>query len=555
MALRHVDREGRPSHVLGAPTPASVSSFDDDPPLSRGLAPVDPDPIAVADNPQPSDGAPSPQFDPVVRADGVTSAERYLQRLCERSFLRLWSYPGVYRDQGGGKEIADVLVVFGKHIIIFSDKSCVYHRTGKAELDWKRWFKKAVLSSAHQAWGAERWILDHPDRVFLDRACTVPFPILLPSRAEAVVHRIVVAHNVGQRCREALGGSGSLMLDPSLGDSDSALFTVGDLDRRRGFVHVFDDHTVEVALRTFDTAPDFLEYLQAKERLVRSGALGAAAGEEELMALFLTHGTADGHDFPSVAAGAALYVDEGHWADFQASARRRTQIVANQGSYLWDELIRQFEKHFLHGTSEYRSHDHVRDLEPILRYMASEDRTRRRHLSAELVGLLSRPRNPAGRPNVRVIASKNGQTPCYVFLAHEQQAGTSPEDYRAKRREFLRAYMLVARLLRPGTEAFVGIATEPASAGDNRSEDAMLLLSSEWTAEMQEMATLLHEKAGLLKRVTEWETRVVEYPDPVPRRDTPTAVVARPSVRAPGRLRNAPCPCQSGKKYKRCCGA
>ena len=64
----------------------------------------------------------------VHRPDGVTASERYLQRLCQQSFLSLWSYPGIYRDQGrfegrgDGKEVCDLLVVFDDHILIFSDK-------------------------------------------------------------------------------------------------------------------------------------------------------------------------------------------------------------------------------------------------------------------------------------------------------------------------------------------------------------------------------------------------------------------------------------------------
>ncbi len=79
-----------------------------------------------------------------VRADGTTSAERYLQKLCENAFLRLWSYPGVYRDQGkvgvtgDGKEVCDLLVVFENHIIIFSDKACVFPDSGDIEHDWAR---------------------------------------------------------------------------------------------------------------------------------------------------------------------------------------------------------------------------------------------------------------------------------------------------------------------------------------------------------------------------------------------------------------------------------
>ena len=74
-----------------------------------------------------SDHQKSPATGPAIsRADGITDSERYLKKLCERTFLSLWSYPNVYRDQGGaakgdGKEVCDLLVVFENHIIMFSD--------------------------------------------------------------------------------------------------------------------------------------------------------------------------------------------------------------------------------------------------------------------------------------------------------------------------------------------------------------------------------------------------------------------------------------------------
>jgi hypothetical protein len=168
------------------------------------------------------------------RADGVTQAERYLKRLCDRSFLSLWSYPGVYRDQGhgakggDGKEVCDLLVVFQDHVIIFSDKDCAFPETGNLELDWSRWYKRAVLKSAEQLWGAERWIKSYPGRLFLDRACTQQFPIDLPDPATAKFHRIVVAHDASRRCGEELGGSGSLMIAP---DVVGAAHTTSDMIR------------------------------------------------------------------------------------------------------------------------------------------------------------------------------------------------------------------------------------------------------------------------------------------------------------------------------------
>ena len=120
----------------------------------------------------------------VVRGTGVTPSERYLQQLCERTFLSLWSYPAVFRDQGGragdGKEIADLLVVFEEHVIIFSDKHIEFPSSDDSTRDWERWYRRAIDGAAKQVWGAERWIREFPNRIFLDRRCTQKFPYYFP---------------------------------------------------------------------------------------------------------------------------------------------------------------------------------------------------------------------------------------------------------------------------------------------------------------------------------------------------------------------------------------
>jgi hypothetical protein len=149
----------------------------------------------------------APQREPVKKADGVTVAEKYLARLCEKNFLSLWSYPGVFRDQGKhgndghGKEVCDLLVFFDQHVIIFSDKHCELQDSGDVQRDWQRWFKKAIQKSAEQAWGAERWIRQQPNRVFLDRECKHPLPIDLPPMEQAIFHLVVVAHGVSSRIK------------------------------------------------------------------------------------------------------------------------------------------------------------------------------------------------------------------------------------------------------------------------------------------------------------------------------------------------------------------
>ena len=103
----------------------------------------------------------------------------------EEAFLSMWSYPGVFRDQGktnglDGKEVCDLLVVFQREIIIFSDKSCTFPDSGDLEVDWSRCFAERFSLQQLRAWGAERWISRYPSRLFLDRGCTQRFPLKLP---------------------------------------------------------------------------------------------------------------------------------------------------------------------------------------------------------------------------------------------------------------------------------------------------------------------------------------------------------------------------------------
>jgi hypothetical protein len=106
------------------------------------------------------------------RSEGLTASEQVLARLCDDSFLKLWTYPNLYKKRA--KELIDVLVIFGDDVILFSDKSCAYPDSGDPEIDWARWYRKSIAKSAHQIDQAERWIRTwrHLSRRKLQRAIT-----------------------------------------------------------------------------------------------------------------------------------------------------------------------------------------------------------------------------------------------------------------------------------------------------------------------------------------------------------------------------------------------
>ena len=99
----------------------------------------------------------------------VTASEAYLTSLARKSFLSLWSYPNPGFGNPGsskkGKELCDLLVLFDNTLILFSDKKCDFPNTGDANLDWKRWYRRAVFASAKQLNGAKRILLRSPERI------------------------------------------------------------------------------------------------------------------------------------------------------------------------------------------------------------------------------------------------------------------------------------------------------------------------------------------------------------------------------------------------------
>lgn len=507
--------------------------------------------------------SPTTQTPLIRRAEGVTEAERYLQKLCNRSFLSLWSYSGIYRDQNGkisgkagdGKEVCDLLVVFQNHILIFSDKDCRFPESGNLELDWSRWFRRAVLDSAKQVYGAERWIKEHPDRLFTDRACTQRFPVELPPLDKAIFHRIVVAHDGARRCREELGGSGSLMIAPHIvGDQHSApfskggrAFTFGQVDPARGYVHVFDDTSLDIVMQTLDTVSDFVAYLQKKEAFVLSGRLGMAAGEEELLAHYLKRlNPNDEHDFVVPSILDKIYLAEGDWEEFTTNPQRLAQIEANKVSYFWDSLIEEFCRHIYAGTSYMISHPNLRDQEKLFRLAARETRTRRRMLSTALFELMEK--TPLDQRGLRVFRPSGPGDPYYAFLLLPHLKTIPEAQYREVRGHFLEAVCRVVKVKFPDAQDVMGIATET-GINSYSSHDAVYFDARQWTPEDEAETRKLQQDLGILVNVEQFARRESEYP-------SLKATAYKKSVApTPNRYpANYACPCGSGRKYKRCCG-
>lgn len=328
----------------------------------------------------------------------LTPSEALVARLCRRSFLSLWSEPNP--RAGPGKELCDLIVVCAPDVVIFSVKEIALGDSGDSQVDGNRWRRRAIDDSVKQLYGAGRRVRAGGNVVRADGSLGLPLPQLELIRT----HHVAVA----------------------LGSAGAVPYEQGDFGR--GFVHVFDEESLECVLGELDTVTDFVAYLTAKEALLASGSVPLlSGGEKDLLAVYLHRG----RSFPSGAG--LLVIEPGAWTALTTKAEWGRRKHADRESYVWDYLIETLTS--LTGVPGSLGRELLDEREAILRVMAREDRFARRMLASAFNEFMRHA--AAGKTRARITRSPNGAV--YVFLA-----GARDEDRDHRSRE-LQLRCFVAR--------------------------------------------------------------------------------------------------------------
>jgi hypothetical protein len=436
-----------------------------------------------------------------AESPGTTDSERCLTRLARKAFLSLWSYSNLFTDEGrssgkgDGKELCDLLVVFGNNVLLFSDKHCEFPSHPDINISWPRWYRRAIEKSVRQLSGAERFLKTHPARVYLDKKCKNRLPVDLPAANVARYFLIAVTRGSYEAAKNFWGGdsSGSLMLDNSIvGDAHyTTPFRVGypSLDSR--FIHVFDEMTVEVLLDELDTVPDLVAYLGCKEAYFsRKSIKLTVAGEEQLIARYMCTMKDGKHALPDIPDGTSyVALVEGDWEFYSVSPQRSAKKAADAASYVWDSII-EYQSAFIRAataTSLPGLNPKASDHERVVRALADESRLSRRQLAAHLGHALTQ--SAPGKKFARVTLSGHRPDRAYVFLTAPRPEDVTYEQYRAMRSGALLTYCHGVKLRFPWVRESVGIACEPVSESGS-SQDFLYVelddIHPEQTAEWQE---------------------------------------------------------------------
>lgn len=433
---------------------------------------------------------------------GVNASERYLNRLCSKAFLYLWTYPNLFTDEGIskngiGKELADVTIVFGNDVILFSDKACSLDVDQLPEIAWGRWYRKAIEKSVRQLHGAMNWLKRTPERVFLDKECTQRPTVIIPPAADARFHLIATTRGTAPVVRAIAQASSntskrvaSLTIDTSVCGSDHSAnpFTIGRVSDKH-FVHVFDEESLSLVLQAFDTAKDFIDYLTERTKVLdRPDRFISSQGEEELVAIYLSTMSSDDrrHEFPPefyASPGPSIRITDEHFENFIERPEVKRKIAADSSSYLIDQLIDRF---ILTGDPKLLGTSLTAlEVETAIRELAEETRFGRRVLADAILGMFDLSANdPTRARRVRTLPSATHPDTTFVVLLLSLPEEMSYDEYRRFRSAVLQRHMECARIVTPERSRYIGLAFDhPNSKRAGGSEDLALFVWPDFTPE------------------------------------------------------------------------
>jgi len=392
-------------------------------------------------------------------------AEEFVFHICRETFLSLWSYANPLGKNG--KELCDILIVCDPDIVIFSVKEIHLTESEDPATDWECWNRRAVEESAAQVYGAERWIKSATHVIRNDGSRGVEFP----SSDKQRIHRVVVA----------------------LGGKEKVPMVYGDMGK--GFVHVFDEISLEIILKELNTISDFLEYLGAKERYY---ALGKEtpwlAGEESLLAHYLHRGRKLPENYDVVM------FDDDLWKTFIEKPEYQKKKAKDKISYLWDDVIEDIAKDISKENLEYSASPGVG--EKILRVMAREDRFSRRILGKSFADFI----RLSSENKVRSRILRSPASIIYVLLAHPHTID------RKYRRAELGVRCFIARGLNLDCHTIIGIATEQSERGVGHSFDLCFLHLTKWEERHQARMEHIQKESGFFANPEKTEAHEEEYP-------------------------------------------
>lgn len=427
----------------------------------------------------------------------INESEARLGQLVRRTFLSMWCYQNPYYKVG--KELCDVLIVFGNDVIIMSDKRNDYGNHSDPLVNWKRWYKKAVDGSVIQLKGALRHLKANPQKIFCNALASSPFPLELPPINQMRIHLIAVANGSEIACEQAHGYPSLTIVNSSI--RDSMPLTVGTFFDSGNFIHVISTKALEAIFECFDTTRDFIDYLDRKKAALSQNDW-LIHGEESLVGGYML--SQPGNNSFSIPV-ASFPVENGIrvvypeiWPAYLSSDEKQQQMKIRAPSFVIDRLIEHF-------TDEYRNNNLVIGQDQPLTYheqafrlIAAESRLSRQLISAAFHEIWNESTSTFWS---NIVSSQDRPNLFYLWLLYPEP----PEELSDEQSEeillnHLTQYMLVGRSKFPEAGLIVGICLPNREC--SKTSNLIRVMDGEyWTPNHQQLADEIESKYGILANI------------------------------------------------------
>ena len=259
------------------------------------------------------------------------NAESFVYELAQKSFLTDWCY--INPELEKGKELCDLLAVFGEKAIIWQIKDLKRGKDGKYN-------QSDVDKNLRQISGAKRMLFESNKKIILKN----------PRRGEEEFNP--------QSIKEVY------LISALVGEESEDFFEFVKKIKDKT-VHIIDRKSIEILLNELDTIKDFIGYLKEKENFFSSESkITLSGGEEELLAYYLINE----RSFKELEKYSHAFITDGCWENFQNKPEYLVKKEEDKISYFWDGLIN-------------RAHTCGKGYEIVARELAKTNRFQRRYLA------------------------------------------------------------------------------------------------------------------------------------------------------------------------------
>lgn len=489
------------------------------------------------------------KFKSIKKSSGLNESENLLAELCEKTFLKLWSYANPYKFNG--EELCDLLAVFENHIFIFCSRSTKFNLDKEISVAWERWKRTAITEQLPSSRTAKKYILQNPDKIYLDQKCTIPLPVSIP-KENIVIHKIIVAHGAKEACRkfskENIYGSLGIAYFNTNNYSSYAVRTdpfMVYLDKD-DVIHIFDSHNLEIILSELDTYQDFVSYLTAKEQALKRHDSIIYCGEEDLLCNYLANIRSGKEGLVGVEENnKAVMIKEGGWKKFITQDFYKNRKLENKFSYLvWDKMIQKISQDAFDNML-LRGMESVFQRDSIIYEMAKEPRFSRRHLSYTLCDSIKLFLEKNIKDNYKIIFSRSlfYKETGYVFYQTKfNDIIDYSESARLSRAGALEAACGIIRNKLSFLKKIIGVTIDVTTSGKWEFDIFLMLDCENWPDEKREHFDNLNKNLKLFQNVYRQQKGVAtEFPEKI-------------NLGQYKKINeDEPCFCESGKSFGQCC--